>query len=196
MPAFGRPTRPASAISFSRSQIQRSSPGWPGLALRGARLVDDLKCALPKPPLPPSRQHDALADLGQVGDHRLLVLVEHLRADRHLQHHVVAAGAVAVLAHAVAAGPRLEVLRVAVVDQGVEAVDRLDHDVAAAAAVAAARAAVLDELLAPERDAAVAAVAGADDRPWPRRGISWAVHRRARPLRHLHLWPADRRYLQ
>ena len=86
-------------------------------------------------------QHHALADLGQVGDHRLLVLVENLRADRHLEHHVVAAGAVAVLAHAVHAGPRLEVLRVAVVDQGVEAVDRLDHDVAAAAAVAAARAA-------------------------------------------------------
>ena len=59
-------------------------------------------------------------------------------------------------------GSRLEVLRVAVVDQGVEPVDRLDHDVAAAAAVAAARAAVLDELLAPERDAAVAAVAGAN----------------------------------
>ena len=68
----------------------------------------------------------------------------------------------AVLAHAVAAGLGLEVLLVAVVDQRVEAVDRLDHDVAAAAAVAAARAAELDELLAPERDAAVAAVAGAD----------------------------------
>jgi hypothetical protein len=27
--------------------------GWPGLARRGARLVEDLKCALPKPPLPP-----------------------------------------------------------------------------------------------------------------------------------------------
>jgi len=27
LPALGRPTRPASAISFSRSQIQRSSPG-------------------------------------------------------------------------------------------------------------------------------------------------------------------------
>ena len=107
-------------------------------------------------------QHDALADLGEVGDHRLLVLVENLRADRHLQHDVVAAGAMAVLAHAADAGPRLEVLRVAVVDQGVEPVHRLDHDVAAAAAVAAARAAVLDELLAPERDAAVAAVAGAD----------------------------------
>ena len=38
----------------------------------------------------------------------------------------------------------------------------LDDHVAAAAAVAAVRPAELDELLAPERDAAVAAVAGAD----------------------------------
>ncbi len=59
-------------------------------------------------------------------------------------------------------GSRLEVLLVAVVDQGVEPIDGLDQDVAAAAAVAAARAAELDELLAPERHAAVAAVAGAD----------------------------------
>src|SRR4029078_4179019 len=58
--------------------------------------------------------------------------------------------------------PRLEVLCVAVVDQSVEAVDRFDHDVAAAATIAAARPAVLDELLAPERDAAGAAVAGAN----------------------------------
>ena len=57
---------------------------------------------------------------------------------------------------------RLEVLLVAVVDQRVEAVDGLDHDVAAAAAVAAGRSAELDELLAPERDAAVAARAGRD----------------------------------
>ena len=64
--------------------------------------------------------------------------------------------------HLLDARLRLEVLGVAVVDQSVEAVDRLDHDIAAAAAIAAARAAVLDELLAPERDAAVAAVAGAD----------------------------------
>src|SRR6185503_13748120 len=88
--------------------------------------------------------------------------VEHLRADRHLQHDIVAAAAVAVLALAGDPRPGLEVLRVAVVDQRVEAVHGLDHNVAAAAAVAAARAAVLDELLAPERDAAVSAVAGAD----------------------------------
>jgi hypothetical protein len=55
-----------------------------------------------------------------------------------------------------------EVLLVAEVDQGVEAVHRLDHDVAALAAVAAVGAAELHELLAAERDAAVAARAGAE----------------------------------
>ena len=105
-------------------------------------------------------QHDALADFGEIGEQRLLVVVEHLRSDRNLEHDVGAVRAVPILAHAVAAGPRLEVLLVAIVDQRVEPIDRLDDDVAAAPAVAAARAAELDEFLAPERNAAVAAVAG------------------------------------
>ena len=54
LPAFGRPTRPTSAISFSRSQTSRSSPARPGLACRGARLTGPLKRVLPKPPLPPA----------------------------------------------------------------------------------------------------------------------------------------------
>ena len=108
------------------------------------------------------RQHDAVADLVEVGEQRLAVLLVDLRADRHLQHDVVAVRAMAVLAHAAAAALGLEVLLVAVVDQGVEAVDRLRDHVAALAAVAAVRAAELDELLAPERHAAVPAVAGAD----------------------------------
>ena len=68
----------------------------------------------------------------------------------------------AVLAHAVTAGFRFEMLLVAVIDQRVEAVDRFHDDVAAAAAIAAARAAVFDELLAAERHAAVSARAGQD----------------------------------
>ena len=39
LPAFGAPTRPMSAMSFSSSSIQRSSPGVPFSAWRGARLV-------------------------------------------------------------------------------------------------------------------------------------------------------------
>jgi hypothetical protein len=53
LPAFGKPIRPASAISFRRRRTVRSCAGWPGLARRGARFTDDLKCVLPKPPLPP-----------------------------------------------------------------------------------------------------------------------------------------------
>ena len=68
----------------------------------------------------------------------------------------------AVLAHAVGALLRLEVLLVAIVDQRVEPVDDLDDDVAAAAAIAAAGPAELDEFFAAERHAAVPAVAGAD----------------------------------
>ena len=124
--------------------------------------MDDLKCALPKPPLPPARDRDALANFGQIRDQGLAVLFVDLGADGHLQGDVLAVGAGAVLAHAVAAALCLEVLLIAVVDQRVEAVDRLDHHVAAIAAIAAVRAAELDEFLAPERHAAVPARAGRD----------------------------------
>ena len=63
----------------------------------------------------------------------------------------IAGGAGAVASHAVLAGLGLEMLLVAIVDQRVQPVDRLDADVAAAAAIAAVGAAELDELLAPER---------------------------------------------
>ena len=55
------------------------------------------------------------------------------------------------------AARRTEMLGVAEVDQRVEAGNRLEHDVAALAAVAAVRAAIFDELLAPEADRAGAA---------------------------------------
>ena len=41
LPAFGKPTSPASAMTFSSSEIQRSSPSSPGSNCRGVRLVDD-----------------------------------------------------------------------------------------------------------------------------------------------------------
>ena len=130
---------PMSAISFSRSQIQRSSPSRPGLAWRGARLVEDLKCALPKPPLPPSARRSRCPSLREIGDQRLVVLGKNLRADGDAKHDIRAFRAGHVAAHAVAAGLRLEVLPVAVVDQRVQPVDRLRPDIAAAPAVAAVR---------------------------------------------------------
>ncbi len=99
---------------------------------------------------------------GEIVDQRFAILVEYLCADRHLEHHRLAIGAMAVLAHAAGALLRLEVLLIAIVDQRVQSIDRLDDDVAATAAIAAARSAELDILLTPERHAAVAAVAGAD----------------------------------
>ena len=76
---------------------------------------------------------------------------------------IVAAGAGAVRPGAALAARGPEMLGVAEVDQGVEAVDRLEDDVAALAAVAAVGAAIFDIFLAPEADRAGAAGAGADE---------------------------------
>ena len=67
-----------------------------------------------------------------------------------------------VAAHAVHAGARLEVLVITVVDQGVEAVDRLYPHISALAAVAAVRAAVFNKLFPPKRHSPAAAVSGAN----------------------------------
>ena len=107
-------------------------------------------------------QHEFFAERGEIVDQRLAILVEQLGAHRHLEHDRLAVGAMAVLAHAIGALLRLEVLLIAVVDQRVQPVDHFDDDVAAAAAIAAGGAAELDILLAAERHAAVSAVAGAD----------------------------------
>src|ERR1051326_3729178 len=109
-----------------------------------------------------ARQYDLLAWLGEIGKQRLAVLLVNLRAGRNFENRVGAVGAVTILAHAGAAVLSKKVLLVAVVDQRVEPVDRDGDHVAAFAAVAAVRAAVLDELFAPERHAAVTAVAGAN----------------------------------
>src|SRR5947209_16070639 len=105
--------------------------------------------------------HHPLTHLGQVGDQRLAVLLEDLRPGRHPQDGVGPTRTGAVLAHAVAAGLRLKMLLVAEVDQRVEAVGDLYDYVTATAAVAAVRPAELDELLAPERQRAGPAIAGA-----------------------------------
>ena len=62
------------------------------------------------------------------------------------------AAALAALAGLAVAGE--EMLLVAIVDQGVQPLDRLGPDIAAPAPVPAIGAAVFDELLAPERHAA------------------------------------------
>src|SRR2546425_8333144 len=58
-PALGRPSNPTSASTFSSSLSVRCSPGSPGVAFRGVRLVLDLKLTLPSPPLPPRASNAA-----------------------------------------------------------------------------------------------------------------------------------------
>ena len=53
LPAFGWPSRPTSASTRSSSWSSFSSPSVPLVNWRGARLVLDLKCRLPRPPSPP-----------------------------------------------------------------------------------------------------------------------------------------------
>ena len=120
----------------------------------------------------PAREHGhALTFVGQVREQgAFLVVGEDLGPDRDLDDQIGAAGACAVGARAALAARGAEMLGVAKVDQRIEAGDRLEHDVAALAAVAAVGPAELDELLAPERDRAGAAGAGASRRSWPGRG--------------------------
>jgi hypothetical protein len=108
-----------------------------------------------------TRQDKALARLGQIGDQRLTVLIENLRAGRHRQHNIVALGACAVLAHAMPALLGLEMLFIAIVEERVEIGDAFHDHVAAPGAVTAVRTAELDELLAAETDGAFATIAGA-----------------------------------
>ena len=87
-------------------------------------------------------------------------------------HERLAVGAVALRALPVAAALGAEVRAAAEALQVAQVVVAAQHDVAAAAAVAAVRAALGDVRLAPEREAAVAARAGADLDPWRGRGAS------------------------
>ena len=107
-----------------------------------------------------AQQGDGFARRVHVRQEGFLVVIENLRADGDFDEQGGRAGACTVRPGAVAALAGAEMLSVAEVDQGVEVLDRLEHDIAAAAAVAAVGAAELDEFLAPEGRDAVTAVAG------------------------------------
>ena len=64
-------------------------------------------------------ENDPLAHLGQVRDQGFVVVFENLRADRQTQDGILAVGPSAVLAHTVNAALGLEMLLIAVIDQGV-----------------------------------------------------------------------------
>src|SRR5204863_1303049 len=118
-----------------------------GVGVAGGLVDGAFEVGVAEAAVAAAAEEEAGAGVVHVGDDGFLVLVEDLGADGDLEDDVGAVGAVAVAAHAVAAGLGLEVLLISIIDEGVEAVDGLDPDVAAAAAVAAVGAAVLDELL-------------------------------------------------
>jgi hypothetical protein len=80
--------------------------------------------------------------MGEIGDQGLLVVVQNLGADGNLEDQVGAARPGAVLAAAGTPPGGLEMLAVAKIDEGVEAIDAFGDDIAAAAAVAAVGTAV------------------------------------------------------
>ena len=65
-PAFGKPTRPMSAITESSTRKTLSCPGAPLFAMRGAWFVLDLKCTFPQPPFPPFKKTNWSSSLSTV----------------------------------------------------------------------------------------------------------------------------------
>ena len=110
-------------------------------------------------------EHDASAGVGEVGD-QVAFVGEHLRADRDAQLRVGAVGAVLARAASVAAALGLDPLAPLQRREVAQRRIREQHDVAAVPAVAAVRAALGDELLAPEGKAAVAALPGLNVKAW------------------------------
>src|SRR6185312_5277044 len=102
----------------------------------------------------------ALAMLRQVADHFLGIDVDHGRTDRYPDDLVFAALAGHLAAHAVLATLGAEAALMTKVDQRVEAFVGYQPHVATIAAMATVGPAERNEFLAPETDAAVAAVAG------------------------------------
>ena len=165
LPAFGKPTRPTSASSFSSSRRSLISPGFARLHLarraigggREARVAHAAASALATRTRWPSSERSA-SSVGSVclGVDGLFV---DQRADRHRELEVACRRAPrAVRAHAVLAALGVEQRMEPEVDEGVDVRAGDDIHRPAVTAVAAARAAARDELLAAERETTASAV--------------------------------------
>src|SRR5262249_62175917 len=99
--------------------------GLAGMGMARRTVGRTLEMGVAEAALAAACEHRPLTYIGEVREQGLAVLLVDLRAGRHLEHDIVAARAVAVLAHAAAAVLGLEMLLVAVVAEGVESIDRL-----------------------------------------------------------------------
>jgi hypothetical protein len=141
-------------------------PGSPGWTLRGARLVDVAKCALPRPPRPPRATRHALTILREIAEQ-----VQRRNRDRRSSRTRACRSALRARDPAPprpgavgSPGPwrprwALKFGMKAEVDEGVDVRAGDDPHRSAGSAVAAARTAARDELLAAERQAPASAVA-------------------------------------
>ena len=174
LPTLGKPSSPTSASSLSsrRTVALLARRSRFGLARRPVGRRREVDVAAPA--LAALGDDEALAVGAQIADQRAGRLVEHLRPGRHAQHDVLAAAPVLVLVGARGCpGGAGNSLLVAEVEQRRQPLVDDQHDAAAVAAVAARGAALGDELLAPEGDRAVAAVAGLHADRRLRRRSAW-----------------------
>src|SRR5207342_599373 len=135
--------------------------GLPRIGVARRAIGGCLEMGIPEPAVPAACEHHPLAGMGEIGNQGLAVLID-LRSRRYFQHRIGTVRTVAVLAHPAAAFPGLEMLLIPVIDQRVETLHGFGNHVASFAAVAAVWSAEFYEFLAPKRDAAVAAITGAN----------------------------------
>ena len=132
--------------------------GGPGLGAAGGPIDRGGEVHVAPAPLAPLGHHQALAMGPQVADQLAGFVVEHLGAGRHAQDHVLAAAAVPILVRAGLPRGGLELALVAKVEQRRQPAVDDQHDAGAVAAVSPRGAALGNELFAPERDRALAAI--------------------------------------
>ena len=109
-----------------------------------------------------AKDRDALRVAREVRDDLSGVLLTHNRTLRDLEDNILAVCAVAAALAALLTVLRAELISVSVIKQRVHGLVDLENHASAAAAVAAVRPAVRHKFLAPERDVAVSALAGAN----------------------------------
>src|SRR5206468_2369674 len=127
----------------------------PGIGMARRLVGGTFEMGIAEAAIAAAEQFHPRAILGEIGDQGLAILFIDLGPDRHFHNGIVAIGTGHHLAFAAAAILGLHMLLEAVIDQGVEIVDRLRPDIAAPAAIAAIGTAIFNEFLAPEGDAAI-----------------------------------------
>ncbi len=111
---------------------------------------------------PTRRDADTLPVAGEIGDELTALFVSDHRADRQFDRRVIAVMAGAIRSHAMLAAIALPLAQMLQMVERIEAAGCHDPHGAAHSAVAAGGPTLGDELLPPEGDASVAAVAGFD----------------------------------